>query len=654
LRELRERAINDDMPLAGMGLLHHIERDLEDDERWRSRAAAMAHALDRLQTLGPDLMDPFSRAFSLAPLGRKVTISVDRNQLLKSALGPVLAAVPHDLCPGRLCMKYLGEEGEDGDGGGGVTRAFLTHAGQLVADPLLGLLLPSPGGHLQLSPLPGFLTPSAADADGVWQQPERWTRFLGRLLGMAIVHECPLGVLLAPSLCKQLLDLEPCFEDLQFAPGLSDGGAGWYNTLRVLLAQRAPDLLKDDPTVVRLDSDELEKALLGLEAVMPSRSQQIFEALSGHVAGAAHSPQLWVGAADLAACLLKEAKTSAQRKLAMSKAKELIDGVLVADRELPPDMPRALQALRVAIQSAGAMQAAQKGEAGEAYDLEEQKRLAAAWERSSEEEPKRWADGPLAQIQSWRTIVARGPRRVLGAWRDASHRRRGPVAAATSQQDGLDGPLCEGAGEASQLPPPSLERSVSNVQGPGVRGGEALSTANLHAFAKAVATKALADNLKPHLDSIIEEFRRIVSQRVRGGLSWQQLQARISGQRLDPAAFVRAWRERTTYQACNEDHESVRLWWAYVSERTGEDLLRLFAWCTGFAAIPTTAWKFRINVIDDVKRCPTVNTCMTDDTSAANRGVKMPTVYLPAYSSKATLAQKMEWAIAGASGIHLH
>jgi hypothetical protein len=201
---------------------------------------------------------------------------------------------------------------------------------------------------------------------------------------------------------------------------------------------------------------------------------------------------------------------------------------------------------------------------------------------------------------------------------------------------------------------PSLEREFSDVTGPGLADGEALSESNLRAFAEAVARKALVENLQPQLGFVTEEFRRVVPLTLRESLSWRQVQERISGRRLDPEVFIREWRSRTTYQSCEETDESVRLWWSYVCRCTAEELSQLFTWCTGFGAIPVTAWKFQIKLIDDPRRCPTINMCMTDDPSAANRGIKMPTISLPAYTSMSTLAQKMEWAMAGASGMNLY
>lgn len=85
----------------------------------------------------------------------------------------------------------------------------------------------------------------------------------------------------------------------------------------------------------------------------------------------------------------------------------------------------------------------------------------------------------------------------------------------------------------------------------------------------------------------------------------------------------------------------MQCWWAFVAERSAEELPKLFEWCTNYAAVPTTAWKFHIALLDDPNRLPTINTCMTDDRGVANRGVPEPRLHLPPCESKAALAQKM-------------
>jgi len=649
IQELREKAddLVQDRSFGGISILGHIERDLEDDERWHSRASAMEHALDLMEgmTLRRDPLELFGG--SLRPVGgRKITISVDRAQLLSSALGPVLAAAPEDLRPRRLCVKYKGEDGEDGEGGGGITRAFLTHVGALLADVQLGILLPTIGGHCQLNPLLGFLTPQGVNPESVLRQPERWSRFLGRLLGMAVVHECPLGLLLVPSLCKQLVGREPDFDDLRFVPGLNDGAAGWYSSLRALLVHRAPSLVAEDPTLVHLDADTVENALRGLEAVMPSRARQTFESLVVYVGSAVGSPQLWESAADVALCLLHKAKTKSQRDLALGKTAVLLKGIAarIEDKDKHTKLSaKSVESWVIPTAVAGTARGHPVSVSAEGRELlPDLRRVLRAL--GVELRGLRAAGADVGEVEELLRRAAAGE-------------RRGEIleAAQSPFEKDVEGPHGAASG-GGQLPQslPSLEREVSDVEGPGIAGGEELSVSNLQAFAEAVIKKALVKNLEPQLTTIVEEFGRVVPQRVRQGLSWQQIQDRISGRRLDPEAFVQAWRAKTTYQACTEADPSVKLWWGFVSERSADDLPQLFAWCTGFAAIPVTAWKFQIRIVDDNGRCPTVNTCMTDDPSAANHGIKMPTLYLPTYDSKATLARKMEWAIAGASALNLH
>jgi len=195
---------------------------------------------------------------------------------------------------------------------------------------------------------------------------------------------------------------------------------------------------------------------------------------------------------------------------------------------------------------------------------------------------------------------------------------------------------------------------MSTIELDGVEADSGLSSANIQVFAKAVARKAMYDNLQPHLGFVIEEFTKVVPKATRERLSWQQLMDLFSGKRLEPCEFIREWRKRTTYKACQETDFVVQTWWEYVSERSKDELHRIFAWCTGFATMPATTWKFAIHVREDSERVPTVNTCMTDDLSAYNHGIRMPTLYLPSTSSKEMLYRHMDWALAAGTAMHLH
>jgi hypothetical protein len=789
-------------------ILSKVERDIERDERWFSMAHAMERVLDLMQAASsgdPDAAgrDPF--ALLSMPLRharmRGFTVQVERERLLSSALWPILGATPDELRQGRLRVKYRGEEGEDGEGGGGVCRAFLTHAGGSIADPLFGLLLPAVGGYLQLSPIPGLVTlPATARSrlavsapdliDGytedeeVLAQPESWCRFLGRLLGIALVHECPLGFLLVPPLCKQLLGQDVCFDDLFFVPGLSDNGGGWYRSLRNLLAHHAPQLVPADPTLQHLDAKEVDSALFGLEAVMPSRTHQIFDALETYVGGLAESLSHLQEALELTASLVRAASTESQHAVALSRALEISDCLIscrVRSCELPTATVRAGHVLAAALCAPSCDTAGGSDPGDSAREISEQLRSVLVQDAYVGQEVFSVSEGAPSELKplrpqtvpsaaEWFTTGAKGLMRSNGKFyhevlldRDffdtapqlgwltedfvekdydangvgddehgfaadgARHKKwhngdseakwprdweGGDVVGFALDIDGglarfsLNGEWIENAdmqfesGSRALFPaasmkgrflmhipkdtwrfsPPgdgfsawadsgvfkrpvpqpvaepkrSLERCSSHVGDLVFAEGCDLSADNLPAFAEAVMRKALTQNMQPYLDAVVEEFRRVVPQRLLQGLTWQQLQDRISGQRLCHETFIKEWRARTTYQCCDEDAVGVALWWCYVSERSEEELRKLFSWCTGFASVPVTSWKFQIKLVDDSGRCPTINTCMTDDASAANRGVKMPTLYLPTYDSTETLAHKMEWALSAASSMNLH
>jgi len=199
-----------------------------------------------------------------------------------------------------------------------------------------------------------------------------------------------------------------------------------------------------------------------------------------------------------------------------------------------------------------------------------------------------------------------------------------------------------------------LQQQVSGVSGEGLAEGDALTVDNLKAYAAAVQRQALVDNLQPHLSHVVEEFQSLVPEALLSEMTWQQLQERLSGRCLTPEAFMQLWKERTAYKLCTEEDTTVQLWWEYVAQCNSEELSNLFTWCTGFAAPPATPWKFQIQVIDGTQRLPSVNTCLTDETSRESRGVKMPVLYLPTYESKEDLVKFFKLATAGSAAMAMH
>eukprot|EP00927_Polykrikos_kofoidii_P049776 TRINITY_DN43789_c0_g1_i1.p1 TRINITY_DN43789_c0_g1~~TRINITY_DN43789_c0_g1_i1.p1 ORF type:complete len:1011 (+),score=185.36 TRINITY_DN43789_c0_g1_i1:141-3173(+) len=785
IRALREGGMDLPFALLFPDALGQMERELENDDLWSMRATVMEHVLEVMSS-GSGILDSLlCRRFRLAREQRVVTVMVSRTRLLSSALETLLRVAPEDLRPRRLRMRYQGEEGEDGEGGSGVTRAFLTQAGGLIVQASLGLLLPSVGEYLHLNPLPGFLALPPRDAESVQKKPEEWCRLLGRLLGMSVAHECPLGFLLAPPLCKQLLLVETCFEDLQFAPGMSEGGTGWFTSIRKMLAHRSSRLVPDSRSLIKMSDEEVEAALYGYEAVMPSKSQRVFTSMARCVGSAAHTSHLWEAAADVASVLVSRAVTPSQRALALSRARELLEGIT-------SQSPKSSGALSVAVQRAlAALAASVKALVGQSEDLSEVRRLlqltlgddtfvtddandaatslfsvpsapvtsdltplrpqcipsVGTWltagakvlmrtagmfyhevrlgdDFNDEADPqlgwltdgfierdydcdgvgddaegwavdgvrqKKWHNGPhnAAWPRRWsrRDVIGLAANieagkfqcSLNGEWVPAADMSFEPTGRsffpALSMKGGFEMHIprrtwkysppsedyrawADDGVFARPLPVepsgPSLAEENTDVTLFGNDAGGKLSVSNLEVFAEAVTRQAIYEDLQPYLDIVASEFRSVIPEELQQELSFTQIQDRISGQRLDPKAFVEEWRGKTTYCDCNSEDDRVRLWWSHISGLDGQELSEVFSWCTGFAAIPSTAWKFQIKAIDGSDRCPTISTCMTDDPSAANRGVKMPTLYLPDYESREALAQRLTWAVAGASAMHLH
>lgn len=67
-----------------------------------------------------------------------------------------------------------------------------------------------------MNPRPGWGAKNPLLPTSVAANPERWYKFFGQLIGVAVNHGDPLGENLVPSVCKQILGQEPCLEDLQY------------------------------------------------------------------------------------------------------------------------------------------------------------------------------------------------------------------------------------------------------------------------------------------------------------------------------------------------------------------------------------------------------------------------------------------------------
>jgi len=173
----------------------------------------------------------------------KLTLTVKRRKVLSTAMPQILKADPRQLWPGAIKVKYEEEAGE----GKGVNREFVTNICSRLVAPEFCLLLPAACERYCLNPLLDLcreagLPESGDDAedDLKCSSTQDLCRFFGRMLGMAFMHDAPLGALFIPSLYKQLLRDDPTFADLRYVLA-DDSGTGWYFCISNFLAHRVGD-----------------------------------------------------------------------------------------------------------------------------------------------------------------------------------------------------------------------------------------------------------------------------------------------------------------------------------------------------------------------------------------------------------------------------
>lgn len=405
----------------------------------------------------------------------------------------------------------------------------------------------------------------------------------------------------------------------------------------------------DSSSEFAMDVDDINSALCGLEASMPSKAQQVFESLTHFVCTVGHSREQWTMAIEIATRLLQKSPTDSHRTIVLRSAKELFESIAQAHDLTIPQGDASSDGMADLCWSGCS------------------KRLSKKNIRLLRQQISRYRAAQLPDIPS---DIADALRSFGATMRNLQLQAQAVSEVAQLLQQLVGAPDLKpsvmkrpatmmskrSSPPATRLPAEgvALKCQVTGVQGEGISEGEALTSSNLAAFAAAVQRTALVDNLQPHLSHVVEEFRKVVPDNLLNEVTWQEVQERISGKTLAPEAFLALWKEKSAYKLCSENDVPVQLWWEYLRQQSQQELSHLFTWCTGFAAPPATAWKFQIQVIEGTHRFPSINTCLMDEGSPRNRGVKMPTLYLPSYESMDALTRHMKFATTGSTSMAMH
>lgn len=134
--------------------------------------------------------------------GRSVTVHIDRENLLASALEGFMPIAAADLRCGDIRVEFRGEQGV----GDGVRRECLTLVCEELQQPQYGFFMrwPTAAHH----------TITVQPISSAYQDDRPVFRFAGRLAALCILQRVPVNMQFPPTIWKQILGLELELADL--------------------------------------------------------------------------------------------------------------------------------------------------------------------------------------------------------------------------------------------------------------------------------------------------------------------------------------------------------------------------------------------------------------------------------------------------------
>uniref|UniRef100_A0A7S3LU98 HECT-type E3 ubiquitin transferase n=1 Tax=Aplanochytrium stocchinoi TaxID=215587 RepID=A0A7S3LU98_9STRA len=143
--------------------------------------------------------------------GQVVEIAIDPSNIVQSSMCTLEKMSAKNLRKKGLRIHYTSKELDQvGIDAGGLRRDWLSRLSAEIFDPKFNLVIWgfNPPDSVQISPKPSF---GGLNKD----QQDKWYRLMGRVLGLSVLYQDPLGVALVPPLCKRLFDEQPMFEDIK-------------------------------------------------------------------------------------------------------------------------------------------------------------------------------------------------------------------------------------------------------------------------------------------------------------------------------------------------------------------------------------------------------------------------------------------------------
>lgn len=476
---------------------------------------------------------------------------------------------------------------------GGLRRDWLSRLSAELFDPKFNLVIwgYNPPDSVQISPEPSF--------GGALNREEQrqWYRMMGRVLGLSILYQDPLGVALAPPVAKMIFGETPTFEDIKHV------SEEYYITFSNLNRKR------------ETDKAAFEEALMSLTFTVNSRRLMMKKAFERNDEQEEESRQKLINSKAKG-----DPRFSKQvlYKTEFSSIKQVTEALAVAREKKDRDAIICLTTLQNAY-LANRARGLDDAFLDSAAIIDKHRRDTAASRKrersiSMVSEPEEPAEEPLTK-----------------RFRDSKDTNKGSQGNAASSVGG-------NCPEANDNRMKGLQRMVSSVVQDQDGDKRSINAENYDLYLKDLTHKLIVVNSEDQIKFIQEGLYEIISKELlRKFLKYDEFAQLIEG---DREISICSWKQHTKYRGGEETTEQVKWFWNYVAKLDRKARQKVLQWSTGWRSIGKSGFghrKFTIELTSvsteaEDERLPSVATC----------GFHM---WLPKYSSQAQLERKFERAI---------
>lgn len=486
---------------------------------------------------------------------------------------------------------------------GGLRRDWLSRLSAELFDPKFNLVIwgYNPSDSVQISPEPSF--------GGVLNKEEQrqWYRMMGRVLGLSVLYQDPLGVALAPPVCKMIFGVAPDFEDIKHV------SEEYYMTFSNLNRTR------------RTDKAAFEEALMSLTFTVNSRRLMMKKAFDRNNVLEEESRKRLINSKAKGDPRIRKQVLD---KTEFSSIKQVTDALAVARDKKDRDAIACLTTLQNAylahrarglddtVLDAAAIIEQHKRES----ESRRPKKRERAYSLTSEpEEPLEEPAGKLQRICSKGSEDAEELNRSMSASSSLS---------ALCREGGADG---EGSMEG-------LKRMMSSVVQDQDGDKRTLNAENYDSYLKDLTHKLVVVNSEEQITWIQKGLYEVISKTLlRKFLTFSEFAQLIEG---DREISISSWKQHTKYRGGSESTEQVQWFWNYVAQLDRKARQKVLQWSTGWRSIGKSGFGHRkftieltaVSTVAENERLPSVATC----------GFHM---WLPKYSCQEQLERKFERAI---------